>query len=141
MKAAVWEAVHWDERRGFRQAEDVAFCRNAFQRGFNGSFCRAAIAVHDDAVYTQIGRQVIRRTPEGAALWALNALADLDPHELIARSICELKRRRVAEAVDCLRHATYKAPDCEEAKQILGSIESGSGGAIQSGQWRPQPII
>ena len=140
MNAAIWDAVRWDEQRGFRQGEDVVFCREAFSRGFKSSFCRRSVAIHNDPTYTQVGRQVVRRTDEGATLWLLNALGDLKPHELIDRSACELARGRVAEAVDCLRYATYKSPECA-AGRILYAIESVNGGPIEAGQWRPRPII
>ena len=63
MKARVADRVQWDEGRGFYQQEDIDFSARLKKAGMRISFCRQATVVHDDARYTQVGRQVFCFSP------------------------------------------------------------------------------
>ncbi|MGH9343920.1 MAG: glycosyltransferase family 2 protein [Terriglobia bacterium] len=141
VRAEVWEAVRWNEALRYRQKEDVVYSRDAYKRGFTSSFCCGAIAIHNDETYTQVGRRVPRRSPEGARIWMAGSLLPASVEYLVARSEEERRRSRIPEAADCLRLAIHKSPDCVEAQDGLAALELAYGGPVDSGSWQPSPAI
>jgi len=55
MKAAVHDAVQWDDVRGFYAGEDLDWSARVRAAGFRIGFCADATVTHDDARYTQQG--------------------------------------------------------------------------------------
>lgn len=55
MKAAVHDAVRWDDVRGFYAGEDLDWSARVRAAGFRIGLCADATVTHDDARYTQIG--------------------------------------------------------------------------------------
>jgi hypothetical protein len=141
VKAYVWETIRWDSSLGYGQGEDVMFSRDAFIKGFNCKLCKESISIHNDERYTQIGRVNMLRSDEGAALWLTNGLQTLTPEQLTERAAQELGRKRIPEAVDCLRYAIRKDSSHQPARWQLAAIESFFGGPAEGGIWHPEPII
>jgi Glycosyl transferase family 2 len=139
-KAYVWETVRWDPNLGYGEKEDVVFSRDAFMKGFNCKPCTESTSIHNDERYTQIGRVNWMRSSEGATLWLTNGLQHLTTEQLIVRAAQELSRKRIPEAVDCLRYAIHKDPHCQPAQWQLAAIDSYCGGPVESGNWQPFPI-
>lgn len=59
MKRRVFEAVQWDENRGFYQAEDVDWTERVKRAGFAIAFNPHSTVTHDGP-YTQVDKWVIR---------------------------------------------------------------------------------
>lgn len=59
MKQWVFEAVQWDENRGFYQAEDVDWTERAKRAGFKIAFNPHSTVTHDSP-YTQVDKWVVR---------------------------------------------------------------------------------
>jgi hypothetical protein len=138
--ACVWETVRWDSNLGYGQKEDVVFSRTAFMKGFTCRLCIESIGIHNDERYTQIGRMNARRSDEGAALWLADGLRDMTLDQLMVRAGRELVKKRLPEAVDCLRYALYKEPSFQPAQWQLSALESWCGGSVEGGRWHPKPI-
>ena len=141
VRAAVWQALKWNERLGFYEAEDVDFSRRAQQMGLRLGFCREAIAIHNDARYTQVGRVVLKRTEAGAEAFLDGSLEQLSVSQLVQRAQEEYRNKHYAEMADCLRCCLVKDPGKLPAKEALRQLEDLTGGRADSAPWQPRPIL
>lgn len=141
VKASAWAAIRWNERLGFYEAEDVDFSRRAQQLGLRLGCCQESIAIHNDPRYTQLGRYVFKRTEEGADVYLNGTLASATIPDLIQRALMEIRKKRYAEAIDCLRNVLLREPNHAQVGEFLHELEMAAGGPVDGGPWRQRPII
>lgn len=60
MKRKVWDAVKWDNERGFNQEEDIDFSRRIQAAGFEIKMNKRSTVTHDDPSYTCMGLRIYK---------------------------------------------------------------------------------
>ena len=138
MKRSVWQAVQWDEERGFYKGEDIDFSNRCRANGFTIRHNHKSIVYHADASYTLIGRQVFRRSQGRTHEWVLPALRNLSPEDFIEETKTHVKNQEFGEVADCLRFGVKKYPDQLVLRNDLNTLEEMFGGRLIGTQWIPE---
>jgi glycosyltransferase involved in cell wall biosynthesis/SAM-dependent methyltransferase len=134
MTRAVARDVHWCSVRGFYAGEDVDFSTRIRAKGYAIEHEPRMLVFHDDPTYTQIGRQVHRRTTKLDSSWVERELRHATVHEIIALATVESRAERGAECADALRYGLARHPDSVDLRRVWTRLESDAG-RIAPGRW------
>ena len=136
LRRRVVRAVQWCAERGFYKEEDVDFAARVRAAGFTIAAAPGAVVFHDDPVYTQIGRMVMRRHGQRGPGWVA-AFEHASPAEVIAALDREIEAEHDGDAVDLIRYGARRWPEMALFADLERTAAETRSGMLPESQWFP----